>query len=408
MSEHLLYVSPVQPASTGNGLAMRAGTVLCALAERYRVSLLVIELYAPAEPAIPEQIARRCQQIVIARPGETVPTPWPGASLGSARRSGLLGRLARLAAGAARSEQPPLPAPQFRDEPFNVVHLFRLATLPLVDPWLQANFGRPRRHLDLDDLESATWRRLASLYRLNGDHEQADREQAEADHHAALEQEALRNFDRVYVCSEEDRARLAPSALAELAVLPNAVDVPEPLPPAPTDRPFTFLFVGTLGYYPNEDAVLFFCREVVPRLRVRTPGAFRLAIVGVGVTSAIARLADAPDVEVVGQVPDMRPWYQQAGALVVPLRAGGGTRIKILEAFSYRRPVVSTSIGAEGIAARPDEHLLIADGADAFAAQCARLMADPTLGASLAERAYALYASRYTPDALARIVHALA
>src|SRR5436190_22843561 len=102
MSEHLLYVSPVQPASTGNGLAMRAGTVLSALAERYRVSLLVIELYAPVGPFIPEQIARRCQQIVVVRPGEAVPTPSPGTSLSLARRSGLIGRLARLAAGAAQ------------------------------------------------------------------------------------------------------------------------------------------------------------------------------------------------------------------------------------------------------------------------------------------------------------------
>jgi glycosyltransferase involved in cell wall biosynthesis len=371
----LLYVSPVVPAVSGNGLAMRAGMVLQALAPHYRLSALVVSLYgSPGSPLL-GLFSDMCRRVIIVPPGPSVPRPAPLGPRGPAWEV-------------------------FPDEPFDVVHVFRLAALPFVRPWLEMNGHRPRRHLDLDDVESVTRRRLAALYRLNGKGPLADAEEAAAERSERLELEILSGFDRVYVCSESDRTTLRARSKAELCVLPNALPVPEPPPLRDGDRPFTLLFVGTLGYYPNEDAILHFCHEVVPLLRRLAPREFRVAIVGTGATATVQQLASLPEVRVIGAAPDVAPWYAEADAVVVPIRAGGGTRIKVLEAFGYRRPVVSTSIGVEGIDARPEEHLLVGDTPSALAEQCARLMADSDLGRALAGRAFSLFLRSYSTQAV--------
>ena len=209
--------------------------------------------------------------------------------------------------------------------------------------------------------------------------------------------EVLADFDRVYVCSEQDRERLAGRGPAEIRVLPNTLPVQPPLPPPPTGRPFTFLFIGTLGYYPNADGVRWWCADVLPRLRVLTATPFRLAIVGTGANLTVSELGSLPEVDVIGQVPDVGIWYQRADAVIIPIRAGGGTRIKALEAFSFRRPVVTTTVGAEGIEAHSDRELLVADSPTAFAEQCARLMSDADLRVQLTEAAVALLVRSYLP-----------
>ena len=110
----------------------------------------------------------------------------------------------------------------------------------------------------------------------------------------------------------------------------------------------------------------------------------------------------------IGAVPDVAGEYADADAVIVPVRAGGGTRIKVLEAFAYRRPLITTSAGLEGIEALPEEHCLIADTPGEFATQCLRLMRNPELGREVAERAYALVTSRYSPEVVARLVTAAA
>jgi glycosyltransferase involved in cell wall biosynthesis len=389
----LLYLSPVLPATTGNGLAMRAGMVLRVLAEQHDVSLLVVSLYPSPAAALPAVIAERCRQVAVVAPGSDRPRPSPSGHHPLPRWLGRARRVRRVGA-------------VLRDEPFDVVHVFRLATLPFARPWLDAPGHPPKRHLDLDDLESRTHRRLAALYRSNGDEARARSEEAEADRSRTLEAEVLRGFDRVYVCSEADEAELSGRGPAQLRVLPNALPVPGPLPPRGEGGPFTFLFVGTLGYYPNEDAARYFCTEVVPRIRRAARGDFRVVIVGTGAPPTIRRLAALPGVLVIGAVPDVAPWYRDADAVVVPIRAGGGTRIKVLEAFSFRRPVVSTSVGIEGIAAQPEQHALVADTPATFAAQCVRLMTDRHLADALAERAFSLFSRAYTTEVVARILAA--
>jgi polysaccharide biosynthesis protein PslH len=374
----LLYLSPVIPMLTGNGLAMRAGAVLEALTRNYDVDLLVARLYPPFLPAVPEPFASLC------------------------RRTAVVSQLR-----GSRDTRPERP---WRGQSYDMVHVFRLAALPFGKPYLGSLFRRPRRHLDLDDIESVTRRRLAALYRQNGVCAQADQEDSEAVRHEPMEAACLRQFDRVYVCSAADRHLLASRGRtrAELCVLPNALRAPAVVPAPSAEALFTFLFVGTLGYYPNEDAARFLCSEIVPRIRELVGDRFAVAIAGAGAPRSLALALNAPQVRFLGEVPDLHPCYAQAHAVLAPIRAGGGTRIKVLEAFSYGRPVVATSVAIEGIEARPDEHVLTGDTAGALARQCARLISDPALCATLARNAAALFECRYTIEALAAALHEMA
>lgn len=367
----LLYVSPVLPAPTGSGIAMRAHVVLRALAAHFRVFPLIVPYGQRHEESAAIELDGICvTPRIVPRPHGTL---------------GLAGWVASAAAAYA-------------GRPFATVHVFRLAMLPFAEPYLYPTRGAaPQRHLDLDDVESTTRRRLAALYRLHGRTTEAELEESQIAHFSRLEADTLRSFDRVYVCSESDRSLLS-GARADLIVLPNAVAVP-PVPPARSrGGPFTFLFVGTLGYIPNEDAVLFFCDEVLPILRAAAPRPFRIVLVGTGVSAELRARLSLPNVEIVGAVPDVAPWYQQADVAIVPIRGGGGTRIKLLEAFAHRRPVVTTTIGVEGIDARDGEHVLIADTAAAIADRCLGLMRDRALGERLVANAFALLASAYTVE----------
>ena len=400
---HMLYCSPVLPALTGNGLAMRAGTVLRALAERYRVSLLVVPLYwSPAE-SLPPEIAACCRQVIVAEGSIPKPSDYDRSSGGTGSRAQHL----VSAWGRRRSSE----SSAFRDEPFDVVHVFRLATVRYVRPWLIRRIGGPALHLDLDDVESTTRRRIAERYAETGQSELAAAERAEADSAIQAEARLLHDFDRVYVCSGGDRealeARRETGAASRTEILPNALPMREPPGPPPNEAPFTFLFIGTLGYFPNEDAIVTFCRDVLPPLRRMATRPFRVVVAGIGVTSAIRALSTNPEVDVVGAIDDVADAYRQAHAAIVPIRAGGGTRIKILEAFAYRRPVVATPIGVEGIAARHDEHVLIADEPSDLARECARLIASPELGDRLARHAAELFEADYSFEAIVRRVHTL-
>ena len=155
------------------------------------------------------------------------------------------------------------------------------------------------------------------------------------------------------------------------------------------------LHIGTMFYPPNADAVRWFVAEVFDRIRAAVPDA-RFVVVGARPPADIAALHDpARGIEVRGYVPDIAPLLAEAAATVVPTRAGSGMRVKILEAMAMGLPVVSTTVGAEGIVAVPETHLLIADDAPAFADAAVRLLSDSALRARLRAQAHALAAARY-------------
>jgi len=213
---------------------------------------------------------------------------------------------------------------------------------------------------------------------------------------------ACRLADGVMAVSELDRQallRLAPDA--RVAVVPNSVDVEEYRPRlAAPEGPPILVFTGKMDFRPNVDAVVWFCREVLPLVRAEAPDV-RFQIVGRSPTATVRQLGSLPGVEVLGAVPDDRPYVAAARACVVPMRVGGGTRIKILQAMAAGVPVVATTLGCEGVAATPGEHLLVADRPADFARSILALLASPELGAGLARRARPFVEAHYDWRALA-------
>jgi len=217
------------------------------------------------------------------------------------------------------------------------------------------------------------------------------------------EMAAFRTFDGVTFCSEADERRaraLVPGLRSE--VVPNAVDIDEfrRSPGHPLPDGSTVLFFGALNYFPNVDGLLHLLDDVWPLLAASHPAA-RLKIVGQHPPPEILARR-GPRVEVTGRVDDLRPHLASAAVTIVPLRIGGGTRFKILEAMAMGRPVVSTSLGAEGIDARPGVDLLIADEPRDFAAAVGRVLDDPGLADALGARGRALVEKGYSWTAAAR------
>ena len=167
------------------------------------------------------------------------------------------------------------------------------------------------------------------------------------------------------------------------------------------------LFVGSLSYFPNVDAAAMLCRDVRPRLQDRLARPVRVDLVGTRPTAPVFELQALEGVAIHADVADLAPFYRGAHAAVVPIRAGGGTRIKLLEAFAFGTPVVSTSIGANGLDVVAGRHLLIADEPAAIVDACARLVTDPSHGARLASAARQLVEERYEAMTIAVAIRAL-
>jgi glycosyltransferase involved in cell wall biosynthesis len=220
--------------------------------------------------------------------------------------------------------------------------------------------GRPYRGMQYELLEYLKWRRL---------------------------ERRLHSLPYTFaVCSEEDKTLISREARVE--VIPNGIDFPgeEKKVPQQTQRP-VFLFLGTLNYSPNVDAVEYFVGCIWPRILEAAPSA-QFLIVGRDPDPAIRRLHDGKRIVVTGTVPDTEPYFRQAAAMVVPLRFGAGTRIKVLEAWARRVPVVTTRLGAEGLGAEHGVHLLMAESPARFAQACLRLLEDRALSERLSRTGY--------------------
>jgi glycosyltransferase involved in cell wall biosynthesis len=213
-------------------------------------------------------------------------------------------------------------------------------------------------------------------------------------------------MDHVTAVSDVDRAiieDLAPGTVT--TVVPNCVDGERLRPsPRPSDGRPSGIFVGKMDYRPNVDAVRWFSEEILPRVRARVPR-FELMIVGKDPAPVVRALNGRDGVRVTGWVPDTAPLLHDASLAVVPLRAGSGSRLKVLEALAAGTPVVSTSLGVEGLDVEPDRHVVVADDAAAFADAVVDLLADPERRARLAREGRRLVEDRYRwPQAVRALV----
>jgi glycosyltransferase involved in cell wall biosynthesis len=195
-----------------------------------------------------------------------------------------------------------------------------------------------------------------------------------------FEARACRSFDRVIAVSPDDRRalqNLAPDA--RIAIVPNGLDTEDyaPLATKAPPGPPRLVFTGNMGYRPNVDAVQWFGEAIWPLIQEEEP-AVRFQIVGRDPPPQVQVLGERPGIEVTGTVPDDRPYIGQADVYVLPMRFGGGIRFKLLQALSMERAMVSTPLGAEGVAGLLDrKHLFLAETAAAFADDVVHLLRHP-------------------------------
>lgn len=397
---YLLYLSPVIPAPTGKGIAMRAYHNLEALSQKYKVYLLVLN-YTFRQQTANHSLGILCEDVsYIPVKGDLqlffqrlfykispqlffAISPYPSLWQNITKKQ------LNLISG------------WYPGVEFEVIHVFRLYMTPFAEPFLGKG-SRVRMQLDLDDIESRTHQAISDLHEQIGNRKNAEFIAEDARRYKYLERKLLPKFERVFVCSDDDRAILLKIfSNLRVEVVPNVVRLPEIGSNGLSKTPFRFLFIGSLDYFPNHEGIIYFCTEIIPELRKRSLQEFRVDIVGSGSLKKLtAQIGNIPEVNLLGYVEDIAEVYQNAEAVIVPVRGGGGTRIKILEAFSYKKPVVSTSIGTAGIGAKHEEHILIADTQERFAMSCIKLMQDSQLRFRLGQAGFDLVCSNFIPEVI--------
>jgi sugar transferase (PEP-CTERM/EpsH1 system associated) len=213
----------------------------------------------------------------------------------------------------------------------------------------------------------------------------------------AAERRYLQKADHVLAVSENDRAVFARFLDPQkLTVTPTGADTEFFQPSQEKEIPNSLVFTGSMDWLPNEDGIFYFVNEIFPLILRQAPDA-ALCVVGRKPSRRLQDLASRiPNIQLTGWVEDVRPYLAQRAVCIVPLRIGGGTRLKIFEAMSMAKAVVSTSIGAEGLPVKNGEHLLLADDPGAFAESTLRLLGDASQRAQIGQAARHLVEENYS------------
>lgn len=384
----LLVLAPIEPCHTGNGLAMRVASFVDAAADLFAVQVVVLPVagrlvrcpgpvsapVALVTPAPRPEAVRRLAELVMDRTWrrllmETDPMP-----------------------PVARAASPALAADVVASggvAPGTPVHVVRSYLAPLGLAVAQA-LASPWASLDLDDDDEA-------LAAAQGDGATA------AAYHRLIAAFGPR-FSAVSLASPAEADAVARRHGLSTSTVPNGVSIPS-APHHREPRGRNVLLVGNFTYGPNLDAAVVLVDQVLPALESRMGGSVGVTLVGAYATDGpIGRLSSHPSVAVAGFVDDLSPCYGRADVVVAPFTSGAGTRIKILEAFASRVPVVTTTVGASGLAVRHGEHLLIADSPEDLASATAAVLDNGALAAALREAAFEFVRLHHGPDAVARQV----
>ncbi len=386
---NILFLTPQLPYPPQQGTALRNWGLISGLAARQRVSLL--SFLAPGQAAQPAAVLQQaCARVkALAQPQRTLSRRLRDLVLTRQPDMAL-----RLESTAFRQQL----AAWLVEESFDVAHVEGIELVPYMD---LLETARPRPLIVFDDhncehllQRSACLTDLAHPLHWHG----AAYSLVQWQRLRRYERQACRRADRVLAVSEADAAALRALApgLAP-TVLPNGIDLslyPVDLPAQPAMGQAALVFTGKMDYRPNVDAVLWFARRVLPLVRREEPQA-HLWVVGQQPHHRLAPLQADPAVTVTGWVEDPRPYIAGAAVYVAPLRIGGGTRLKLLEAMALQRAVVATRFGAEGFPFSDGRELLLADEPEAFAAAVVSLLRDPTRRMALGQAARVSISGRY-------------
>lgn len=375
---HILFLTMVLPYPLDAGPKIRQYYMLCHLVKRHQVTL--VSFTRPDDD--PDAIAHLERLCHAVHPVEMRRAHWRNL------RAGIKGMLTGMPMLVARNEIKEMTATLrtlISENRFDVIHADQLSMA-----WwgrVAARLAEPHRPRALLDEHNAIY----MLYRRMADTEpnpvrrtiMAREARAYADYEAAM----CREFDAVLTVTAEDRENLLALFLLDerqglvdkFTVVPICVDPEQVSPVVPREGGApTVLHLGTMFWPPNVNGVLWFAREVLPLIHSKVPEA-RFVVVGKDPPPEVVALGDDPRVEVTGYVVDPTPYLAAANVFVVPLHAGGGMRVKIIDGWLWGLPIVSTPIGAEGISVKNGENLLLAENAWAFAQATIRLLTDAHL-----------------------------
>jgi polysaccharide biosynthesis protein PslH len=380
---HLLFLTPQFPYPPHKGTTLRNYNVMAGLAQRHTIDLLSFA----DDPVIPQPspLDRLCRRIATVplprrttsrRALDTLLSPWPDMGL-------------RLWSPEFRQQL----AAWLRDGAYDVIQVEGLELARYV---LNSDRGQGRIVFDDHNAEYLLQKRIAEA-------EIAARGWNAGAVYSSIQWRKLRRFER-RVCQQADRVVCVSEADAgavqqldpalQSHVIPNGVDTEfyrrEAVTPLELS-PYSLVFTGTMDFRPNVDAMLWFAKDVLPLVQRDVP-AVHLYIVGQRPHARLETLRADPAITITGAVEDTRPYTSAAAVYVVPLRMGGGTRLKLLEALALQTPTVSTTLGAEGFAVTSGQELLLADDAVTFACAIVDLMADRDRAQALgnAGRAFAV------------------
>jgi glycosyltransferase involved in cell wall biosynthesis len=393
--DRLLMLSPVMPSDTGNGLAMRAGFFLDAYSHRFDVDLVVAPIAGFAEPSnFVRSRACRIEILELARPDShyalAMSVRDPIARIDALRHYGRPSLTAFI--GPIRHALDRLAA----ENRYKAVHVFRLYMAELATPWLADGGDRSRMVIDCDENDISTYRRLAGMERRRRNPIAAALAKTEAEAFSRFAAQWLPKFDLLLAASRKEVISLSAFGV-RTAVMPNVAFPARARGQRRRGACVSILFVGTLGYAPNADAVTWFISRIWPRLERALRHRVRLTIVGGNLPPEAARHASRRGIRMTGAVADIVRYYRDADFVIAPLRAGGGTRIKILEAAAHGCPVVATSFAVEGTTFQHEAGMLVADGEANFLRGCLLLARGGAFPARLATRARAKVRRDYSP-----------
>lgn len=384
----VLFLAPQVPFPLDTGGKIRTFYQLKALARHFEVDLLTLdEPEEHSDPlwlevqrslhswrSIPRDGLRRRGVLLAAARGLLGPLPYPVEKYRSAQAAMVIEEMSH--------------GGRYDAVHFDSLHTFRFA--PHVKPGAKLV-------LDEHNVEALILERMAQVA---PDPLRRALIQGQARRTDDFERRSAQRADRVLLCSQEDLELLAQRSERRdnLTVIPNGVDVGRFVrQPEEGAQPYA-MFLGSMDWWPNDDGVRWFVETAWPRLHRAWPE-LTLKVVGRNPSSALTRLA-TPGVEILGGVPDVRPFMANCAAFVVPLRVGGGTRLKILEAMAMQAPIVSTAIGCEGLAVEHERELLVADTPEGMVQQVLRLRDEPALVETLRQQGRACVEARYSWEAI--------
>lgn len=380
---NILFLSPWLPWPPHDGARIRIFETLRYLSQRNSITLLST-IRHPEEVKYKAALNGLCKKIVTTVLPNDTPPVLRRFSMGLVRRMSLIQSFHYDSNLAQKVHQLTC------QESYDIIHI----EFPFLAPYLGAVSSRSRakKVLSMHNIESIRFARELGCPTYNGRWLaiQYDRLFFES-----WEKRAIRRFDGITAVSEVEKDWIqhhAPGARVE--VVPNGVDTEYFCPNRPWKGSASLVFTGLMDHPPNVDAAVWFCNEILPELRRKIPH-LSFKIVGRRPHPKILELGKKDGAQVTGEVADIRPYLTESLALVVPLRSGGGTRLKILEAMAIGRPVISTRLGAEGLDVTPEVNILIADTPVQFVNHILLLLASPETASQLGTAGRRLVVDKY-------------